>query len=307
MEPIILLPVSICTQLNTDQIKLLLIHELAHISRFDYLVNIILKGIQSLLWFNPFVYSLQKQIQLQREMACDAMVIANTHAPIDYAKALFQLAQNASALRPSLSLGATSNEADLLLRIQQMNKLPVQYPKSKSKLMGLFLLIFVTPYIVKSSLQYSTSPQLVIKHANHIVTTHTLTSQLSIVNKHTKALPSIKSKMPIKEINDPIIAKLHYNDLLHETQDWVKSLESPLHLADYDENTSIRDSLENRYIDRLLMSSIVKNYKLKRAILEQVLSKASNPNEAKDYLMNSKEWAEILQYEQWAHEYLQKQ
>ena len=64
--------------------------------------------------------------------------------------------------------------------------------------------------------------------------------------------------------------------LLNETRNWIKKLENPIQFANY---TNDIDSVDNLIAERLLLSSIIKSYQLKRTILSQKLSKAQDKNE----------------------------
>ena len=72
-----------------------------------------------------------------------------------------------------------------------------------------------------------------------------------------------------------------------------------------------KDSTEEVLANKLLMLSIVKSYQLKKAIFEEKIKNiainASSKNEVMDYLLNSSEWNEMVQYEKWVHEFLQRQ
>ena len=125
--------------------------------------------------------------------------------------------------------------------------------------------------------------------------------------------------MPIADnesnnVNKPEIEKeLAYSDLVSQTKNWIKAHEDPLLFTGYNENTSFntKDSTEEVLANKLLILSIVKNYQLKKAIFEEkvknIAKNASNKNEAMDYLLNSTEWNEMVQYEKWVQEFLQRQ
>ena len=68
LNPIVLLPIAICNQLTTKEIETILIHEIAHILRKDYIVNIIINLNQTILFFNPFSILLNKEMSLQIEI-----------------------------------------------------------------------------------------------------------------------------------------------------------------------------------------------------------------------------------------------
>ncbi|MGZ3776930.1 MAG: M56 family metallopeptidase, partial [Mucilaginibacter sp.] len=94
VKPFILLPASIATSLSTEEIEAILLHELAHIKRNDYLVNLIQQAMQVLLFFNPFAQLIGRIINRERENACDDIVIESTKKPIVYAHALLKLEQS---------------------------------------------------------------------------------------------------------------------------------------------------------------------------------------------------------------------
>lgn len=86
--PTLLLPVSVTTGMPVDDLKAILTHELAHIKRHDYLVNVIQMVIEALLFFNPAVWWISRQIRIEREACCDATGIAVTGQRIKYAEVL---------------------------------------------------------------------------------------------------------------------------------------------------------------------------------------------------------------------------
>ena len=71
----LLLPASLVTQLASDELELILAHELAHIKRYDYLINLLQRLIEALLFFHPVVWWLSNRIRLERELCCDEMAI----------------------------------------------------------------------------------------------------------------------------------------------------------------------------------------------------------------------------------------
>ncbi len=75
-RPIILMPASIITTLPADQLDAILAHELAHIRRHDYLVNLFQLLTESLLFYHPVIWLLSRQIRIEREFCCDDIAIA---------------------------------------------------------------------------------------------------------------------------------------------------------------------------------------------------------------------------------------
>jgi beta-lactamase regulating signal transducer with metallopeptidase domain len=144
IKPIILLPVAAVNQLSTEQMEAVLLHELAHIRRYDYFINLVIRFIQTILYFNPFVKALVKAVEIEREKSCDEMVIQFQYDPHGYASALLMLETNNYLPKP-LAVAASGKKSDLLQRIECMLGVQKRQVFSFNKLAGLFagLLCFI--------------------------------------------------------------------------------------------------------------------------------------------------------------------
>lgn len=114
-KPLILIPVSAINQLSVAQTEAVILHELQHIRRNDYLLNLLLTITDLLLFFNPFCRYFTEVIQREREHDCDDLVLQFQHHPETYAAALLQLEKNRSIGSISLALEATGSRSFLLL------------------------------------------------------------------------------------------------------------------------------------------------------------------------------------------------
>ncbi len=90
-RPVILLPVSAITGLTESQIKAILAHELAHIRRCDYLVNLGQSVVETLLFYHPAVWWVSSQIRQEREHCCDDLAGAICGDRVGYAQALVRM------------------------------------------------------------------------------------------------------------------------------------------------------------------------------------------------------------------------
>lgn len=129
LKPLILLPVASFNQLTVQQAEAILLHELAHIRRFDYLINIGISIIHTLLYFNPFVRLFVRVAENGREGCCDAMVLQFGYDRISYASALLHLEKEAAPL-PHFAMGATGKN-QLLTRIETIVGFPAKIPTLK--------------------------------------------------------------------------------------------------------------------------------------------------------------------------------
>lgn len=117
LKPIILLPVAAVNQLTTQQIESIILHELAHIRRFDYLVNLLCRFIQTILYCNPFTGYFVREHETEREKAADQLVLQFQYDAHAYASALVTLQQ--LALQPlPFTMAATGNKNELLQRVE---------------------------------------------------------------------------------------------------------------------------------------------------------------------------------------------
>lgn len=121
VKPFILLPASIATSLSTEEIEAILLHELAHIKRNDYLANLFQQVMSVLLFFNPFAQLINRIVNRERENACDDIVIESTQKPIVYAHALLKLEESRTQFG-QLALAATGKKYHLLNRIERIMK-----------------------------------------------------------------------------------------------------------------------------------------------------------------------------------------
>jgi bla regulator protein blaR1 len=131
LKPVILLPLAAVAQLSPRQMEAILIHELTHIRRHDYLLNLVLTAVRVILYFNPFVRLFISAIGCERENCCDELVLQFEYDKISYASALLQLEKN-NHTSTELAMGAT-HKNHLLSRIEKIvgvkkkNKLNVNH------------------------------------------------------------------------------------------------------------------------------------------------------------------------------------
>ncbi len=139
LKPVVLFPVALVAQLDIKQVEAILIHELSHIRRNDYMLNLIKTGIETLLFFNPFVWLSSRFIHIEREHACDDLVVKFTGAPVAYAHALLKLELIKDKTQPALSLAATGNNQHLYQRIKRITDMKTNYMNAKQKILALCL------------------------------------------------------------------------------------------------------------------------------------------------------------------------
>ncbi|MEI8384264.1 MAG: M56 family metallopeptidase, partial [Planctomycetota bacterium] len=116
IHPVILLPLALFTNLTPEQLEAVLAHELAHIRRHDYLVNLIQTAIETLLFYHPAVWWLSRLIRAEREHCCDDLALRLCDSPVTYVSALAMMEE----LRASPAMTLAANGGSLLHRVRRI-------------------------------------------------------------------------------------------------------------------------------------------------------------------------------------------
>lgn len=140
VKPLILLPVGLVNRLDTEEVEAILVHELGHIWRQDYLLNIIQSIIEVLFYFNPAVWWISALIRTERENSCDDMAVEICGNSLLYAKSLMQL-QSVEAQGPTLAMTLFGKKMPLLKRIQRILDPSHNHSSAMEKLMITLLLL----------------------------------------------------------------------------------------------------------------------------------------------------------------------
>lgn len=150
VKPVILLPFSCISNLTPLQIEAILLHELAHIKRNDYLINIITVLSSVFFFFNPFARHLIAHLRDERENACDDWVLQFCYPAKEYATALLQLEKNRTSYNYlQLAAGGTKKK-QLLHRIQRILNVsqppqPALFIWGNVAVIIAFLFLLITP------------------------------------------------------------------------------------------------------------------------------------------------------------------
>ncbi len=121
LKPVILLPASALTGLSSEQIEAILAHELAHIKRCDYLVNILQTVVEILGFYHPAVWWVSHKIRVERENCCDDIAVSLCSDRVCYAKALTTM-EEIRAGQPALAVAASGGSLfDRILRLLGKN------------------------------------------------------------------------------------------------------------------------------------------------------------------------------------------
>lgn len=118
LKPVILVPASALSGLTSQQLETVLAHELAHIRRHDYLVNLAQTVIETLLFYHPAVWWISNRVRVEREHCCDDAAVELCGDAVGYARALATLEEMRASHIPSPALAVTGGS--LVERIRRL-------------------------------------------------------------------------------------------------------------------------------------------------------------------------------------------
>ena len=124
LRPIIAFPTDLVEKLRTDELSLVLTHELAHVRRWDNLTLLLQRLVSAVLFFHPAVWLCGRMLRREAEQACDDLVVCATGRSETYARSLAHVAERIAHLNPLMRRIPTMNafaatESDLALRISR--------------------------------------------------------------------------------------------------------------------------------------------------------------------------------------------
>ncbi|MFC0513421.1 M56 family metallopeptidase [Mucilaginibacter angelicae] len=151
LKPVVLVPVGLVNSLEPAQVEAILLHELAHIRRKDYLVNILQTVLETFFFFNPAVLWLSWLIRLERENCCDDAVIHHTQNQIGYMQALVHFEEYRQGLPPQ-AVALTGRRGNMLGRLERILA-------GNNRSLGKLELIILAVILVLSTVFIAVSPQ----------------------------------------------------------------------------------------------------------------------------------------------------
>jgi beta-lactamase regulating signal transducer with metallopeptidase domain len=140
-KPIILFPLGIVNMLSTEEVDAIIMHEIAHIKRNDYLTNIFLTIIEIFFYFHPAVWWISANVKAERENCCDDFALSKNINKVVYANALVKLEEIKSKGIPSLAIPFSSKKHQLINRIKRIMNMPQTQTDFKEKSIATILLL----------------------------------------------------------------------------------------------------------------------------------------------------------------------
>lgn len=157
IKPIVLLPVGLVTGLTTKQIEAILAHELAHVKRYDYLINLLQSLAEVVYFFHPALWWLSGKVRQEREHCCDDIAINVCGDKLAFVQALSEVATYQQT--PELAMAFASNKGALLYRVRRVLGVSPQSSPNSGHLGGVLLAILLTLGVSVYAIQQEGKPK----------------------------------------------------------------------------------------------------------------------------------------------------
>lgn len=133
LRPLILIPAGALLGLTPRQLEAVLAHELAHVRRYDYAVNLLQTAAETLLFYHPAARWLSRRVRAEREHACDDAAVEATGDVLLYARALAALEHLRATHAPPAALALAANGGSLMQRIQRLVNRGAARPRQSTR------------------------------------------------------------------------------------------------------------------------------------------------------------------------------
>ncbi len=155
IKPVVLIPLGALSGIPRDQMEAIIAHELAHIRRNDFLVNIFQSIIESVFFYHPAIWWISGIIRKEREHCCDDLAVSVCEESVVYAKALANL-QERSFATPFCAVALAKRRYSLLTRIKRLTRKPATNTNPAEKWITFAVMVLIIS-ILSASLKITGS------------------------------------------------------------------------------------------------------------------------------------------------------
>ena len=211
LSPVVLIPIGLLSGFSTTQVEAILAHELAHIRRNDYFINLLQSFVEVVFFFHPVIWWLSNRIRIEREHCCDDIALTVCGDKMSLAHALVKVAEWQTA--PSMAMAFASKKPLLLQRVQRV--LGIQPKPSRTlgtfpvMLFVLSLVIGLSVYAVAQKETKQEKPKKVTKY----VTKKRNVPPRQVDKDEFEALPEVPEISEIAEITGEPLIEIDFDDM----------------------------------------------------------------------------------------------
>ena len=141
IKPVVIVPAGMLGQVPMNQLETILMHELYHLKRYDFLVNAIQIILEGIFFYNPAIWLISRAIRIEREHCCDDLVVRNCQTPLLYARALFEISTRDHAAGRLVTAAGGPDSSGLSNRILRILKQKVMRTDIRGRLLSLTIFL----------------------------------------------------------------------------------------------------------------------------------------------------------------------
>ncbi len=205
LRPIIYIPLGLINHLPASEMEAVLLHELAHIRRFDYVVNMVQYVAECLLFFNPGFLWISSLLREERENCCDDLAIAHTRDRVEFVRTLVRFSEH--SLR-GMALAFPGNKRQLLNRVLRISKQENKTLSGRERfaLLG-GCLVMLCLLVARADVKKKAEPVAGAR------------------------LPAVQlaEAFPVREAPEGVVAVLQERERVTQNMEWVKAQLDQLH------------------------------------------------------------------------------
>ncbi len=231
LKPCIYFPVGLINQISPSEAEAILAHELAHILRNDYIINIFQSVIEAFFYFHPAIWWISANIRNERENASDDLAIQIIGDKIKYAKSLVYLQEWENTSQYNLTMNLANKNTPLFTRIKRILNKPENRQEMKNKIFASLILLSSIIWISASDTYNASNDEQIIENVDayeneFIISTldtippKTNESKSTIIELKNGKIQSLEingEKIPESEFDQHqnLIQELKINDDIH--------------------------------------------------------------------------------------------
>lgn len=205
LRPIIYIPLGLINHLPASEMEAVLLHELAHIRRYDYLVNMVQQAAECLLFFNPGFLWVSAIIQEERENSCDDIAIAHTRDRVEFVRALVRFKEHSIQ---GMALAFPGNKRQLLHRVLRISRQENKTLSGKERLVLLGgCLVMLCLLVARADVKKKAEPAAQVR----------------------LAAVQLAEAVPVREVPKEVVAVLQEQERVTQNMEWVKAQLDQLH------------------------------------------------------------------------------
>jgi bla regulator protein BlaR1 len=205
LRPIIYIPLGLINHLPASEMEAVLLHELAHIRRYDHLVNMVQQAAECLLFFNPGFLWISALIREERENSCDDIAIAHTRNRVEFVRALVRFKEHSIQ---GMTLAFPGNKRQLLHRVLRISRQENKTLSGKERFVLLGgCLVMLCLLMARADVKKKAEP--------------VAGSRLAAVQ--------LAEAVPVREVPKEVVAVLQERERVTQNMEWVKAKLDQLH------------------------------------------------------------------------------